>query len=235
LLDHLAIRFRDHHRWSQKAILREIVSSATYRQSAATSTASFAADPRNRLLARGPRVRLSAEAVRDHGLVSSGLLSPALFGPPVFPPMPPGGWTPFESPERWDTPEPGNPQRYRRSIYTYVKRTNPYPGSATFDAPTRDLCTKRRVLSNTPLQALETLNSPAHAEFAEALARRMKEEIPGDIAAKLAAGHRITTSRHPRPERLAELLVLYQKLETSENAFTVLASVLLNLDDALVK
>jgi hypothetical protein len=235
LLDHLALRFRDHHHWSQKAMLREIVSSATYRQSATTTAASFAADPQNRLLARGPRVRLSAEAVRDLGLVSSGLLSPTLLGPPVFPPMPPGGWTPFESPERWDTPEPGDPQRYRRSIYTYVKRTNPYPGFATFDAPTRDLCTKRRVLSNTPLQALETLNSPAHAEFAEALARRMKEEIPGDIATKLAAGHRITTSRQPRPERLAELLALYQKLETKDNAFTVLASVLLNLDDALVK
>jgi hypothetical protein len=234
LLDHLALRFRDHHRWSQKAILREIVSSATYRQSA-VARPHHSVDPHNRLLARGPRVRLSAEAVRDHGLVSSGLLSPTLSGPPVFPPMPPGGWTPFESPERWDTPEPGNPQRYRRSIYTYVKRTNPYPGFATFDAPTRDLCTKRRVLSNTPLQALETLNSPAHAEFAEALARRMQDEIPGDIAAKLAAGHRITTSRQPRPERLAELLALYQKLGNSENAFTVLASVLLNLDEALVK
>jgi hypothetical protein len=235
LLDHLALRFRDHHRWSHKAILREIVASATYRQSAATSAASFAADPQNRLLARGPRVRLSAEAVRDCGLVASGLLAATLYGPPVFPPMPPGGWTPFESPERWDTPDPGNPQRYRRSIYTYIKRTNPYPGFATFDAPTRDLCTKRRVLSNTPLQALETLNSPAHAEFAEALARRIKEEIPGDIAAKLAAGHRITTSRQPSGERLAELVALYQKLETRENAFTVLASVLLNLDDALVK
>lgn len=235
LLDHLALRFRDHHRWSQKAILREIVSSATYRQSAATPAASFAADPRNRLLARGPRVRLSAEAVRDLGLVSSGLLSPTLFGPPVFPPMPPGGWTPFESPERWDTPDPGNPERYRRAIYTYVKRTNPYPGFATFDAPSRDLCTKRRVLSNTPLQALETLNSPAHAEFAAALARRMQDEFPGDIAAKLAAGHRITTSRRPRPERLAELVALYQQLGSNEAAFTVLASVLLNLDDALVK
>jgi hypothetical protein len=232
LLDHLALRFRDHHHWSQKAILREIVSSATYRQSAAGAVAD---DSRNRLLARGPRVRLSAEAVRDLGLVASGLLSLTLYGPPVFPPMPPGGWTPFESPEKWSTPEPGNPQRYRRSIYTYVKRTNPYPGFATFDAPSRDLCTKRRLLSNTPLQALETLNSPAHAEFAEALGRRMKEEFPDDIAAKLAAGHRITTSRLPQPERLAELLALYQKLEKQENVFTVLASVLLNLDDALVK
>ena len=165
-------------------MLREIVSSATYRQSAATSAEAFTADPRNRLLARGPRGRLSAEAVRDLGLVSTGLLSPTLYGPPVFPPMPPGGWTPFESQESWATPEPGNPERYRRSIYTYVKRSNPYPGFSTFDAPPRDLCTKRRVLSNTPLQALETLNSPAHAEFAEALARRMKEEFPGDIAAK---------------------------------------------------
>jgi hypothetical protein len=231
LLDHLALSFRDHHRWSQKEILREIVSSATYRQSAIAR----AADPRNRLLARGPRVRLSAEAVRDHGLVSSGLLSPTLFGPPVFPPMPPGGWTPFESRETWDTPAPGSPDRYRRSLYTYTKRANPYPGFTTFDAPSRDLCTKRRVLSNTPLQALETLNSPAHSEFAEALAKRMKEEIPGDIAAKISTGHRITTSRFPSDDRLAELVSLYQKIENKETAFTVLASVLLNLDDALVK
>jgi hypothetical protein len=251
LLDHLALRLRDHHRWSQKAILREIVSSATYRQSASTTADAYAADSQNRLLARGPRTRLSAEAIRDHGLVSSGLFAPALFGPPVFPPMPPGGWTPFKSGEKWNTPEPGQPDRYRRALYTYTKRSNPYPGFATFDAPPRDLCTKRRVLSNTPLQALEALNSPAHAEFAQGLARRMKNEIQGDFPAKLAAGHRITTSRPPNPERLAELAALYQKLHAQYSAdpslmagmagtpdgaaFTVLASVLLNLDEAVVK
>jgi hypothetical protein len=231
LLDHLALRYRDAHRWSQKAMLREIVTSATYRQSAASQPA----DPQNRLLARGPRVRLSAEAVRDHGLVASGLLAPALQGPPVFPPMPPGGWTPFESAERWDTPAPGKPDRYRRSLYTYIKHTNPYPAFATFDAPTRELCTTRRILSNTPLQALDTLNSPAHIEFAEALGRRMAEEIPGDLATKLATGHRITTSRLPDDKRLAELVTLYQKTEDPKKAFTTLASVLLNLDEALVK
>ena len=251
LLDHLALRFRDHHRWSQKAILREIVSSATYRQSAAVTPDAYAADPQNRLLARGPRVRLSAEAVRDHGLVSSGLFAPALFGPPVFPPMPPGGWTPFKSGEKWSTPEPGQPNRYRRALYTYTKRSNPYPGFATFDAPPRDLCTKRRVLSNTPLQALEALNSPAHSEFAQGLARRMKTEIPGTLAEKIAAAHRITTSRNPNPQRLADLTALYQELEAEYTAnpdlksgmagspdgaaFTVLASVLLNLDEAVVK
>jgi hypothetical protein len=149
LLDHLAIRFRDHHRWSQKAMLREIVSSATCRQSAVAGP-QHAANPHNRLLARGPRVRLSAEAVRDHGLVASGLLAPKLYGPPVFPPMPDGGWTPFESKETWETPPPGHPDRYRRSLYTYIKHTNPYPAFATFDAPTRELCTTRRILSKTP-------------------------------------------------------------------------------------
>jgi hypothetical protein len=234
LLDHLALRYRDGHRWSQKAMLREIVSSATYRQSAATQSG-HAADPHNRLLARGPRVRLSAEAVRDHGLVASGLLAPARHGPPVFPPMPPGGWTPFESAERWDTPAPGQPDRYRRSLYTYIKHTNPYPAFATFDAPTRELCTTRRILSNTPLQALDTLNSPAHIEFAEALGRRMAAEIPGDLATRIATGHRITTSRLPGEKRLAELIALYQKIGSPETAYTVLASVLLNLDEALVK
>jgi hypothetical protein len=251
LLDHLALRFREVHRWSQKSMLREMVSSATYRQSAATTAKRYAADPQNRHLARGPRVRLSAEAVRDHGLVSSGLFAPSLFGPGVFPPMPPGGWTPFESKETWSTPEPGHPERYRRALYTYTKRTNPYPGFATFDAPSRDLCTKRRVLSNTPLQALEALNSPAHTEFAQGLARRMNDDIRGDLAAKLAAGHRITTSRIPTPERLAELTLLYSKFQAdytakpdlkqdgastpADAAMTVLASILLNLDDAVVK
>jgi hypothetical protein len=149
--------------------------------------------------------------------------------------MPAGGWTPFESKERWDTPAPGKPDRYRRSLYTYIKHTNPYPAFATFDAPTRELCTTRRILSNTPLQALDTLNSPAHIEFAEALGRRMAEEIPGDLATKLATGHRITTSRLPDDKRLAELVTLYQKTEDPKKAFTTLASVLLNLDEALVK
>jgi len=235
LLDYLALRYRDTHRWSQKAMLREIVSSATYRQSAAATRPVQAADPHNRLLARGPRVRLSAEAVRDHGLVASGLFAPVMSGPPVFPPMPEGGWTPFESRETWHTPEPGQPDRYRRSLYTYIKHTNPYPAFASFDAPTRELCTTRRILSNTPLQALDTLNSPAHTEFAEALARRMSDEIPGDLRAKIAAAHRIATSRLPSDERLHQLLDLYQKIKGRENAYTTLAAVLLNLDEALVK
>ena len=234
LLDHLALRFRQHHRWSQKAMLREIVSSATYRQSSAAGPAA-AADPHNRLLARGPRIRLSAEAIRDHGLAASGLLAPTLFGPPVFPPMPEGGWTPFESRETWDSPPPGDPARYRRALYTYTKRSNPYPGFTQFDAPTRDLCTQRRILSNTPLQALETLNSPAHAEFAAALARRMRDAHPADPAAMITLGHRLTTSRPPSPERLARLLELHQSIEPPDKALTTVATVLLNLDDALVK
>lgn len=235
LLDHLALRYRETHQWSQKAMLREIVSSATYRQSAAANRPVHAVDPHNRLFARGPRVRLSAEAVRDHGLVASGLFTATLFGPPVFPPMPDGGWTPFESRETWTTPEPGQADRYRRSLYTYTKHTNPYPAFAAFDAPSRELCTTRRILSNTPLQALDTLNSPAHAEFAEALARRIAKEIPGDLATKLATAHRIATSRLPDEDRLASLLKLHRELGDQENALSTIASVLLNLDDALVK
>jgi len=251
LLDWLAIRFRGELAWSNKAMLREIVSSSAYRQSSAAAPETREADPQNRLVSRGPRNRLSAEAIRDHGLVVSGLFAPDLSGPPVFPPMPPGGWTPFKSGEKWATPEVGGADRYRRSIYTYTKRSNPYPSFATFDAPPRDLCTKRRVLSNTPLQSLETLNGPAFAEFSQALARRMKNEFPGELADKIASGHRVATSRTPDPERLARLVELFQQLEeqyTAEPdlkqgmagspdgaAFTILASVLLNLDEALTK
>jgi hypothetical protein len=251
LLDHLALRFRDHHRWSHKGILREIVSSATYRQSAAAPQDAHANDPQNRQLGRGSRFRLTAEAIRDHGLVSSALFSPQLLGPPVFPPMPPGGWTPFKSGEKWNTPAIGQPDRYRRALYTYTKRSNPYPGFASFDAPPRDLCTKRRISSNTPLQALETLNSPAHVEFAQGLARRMKFETPGSLADKITAGYRITTSRKPDSERIQQLVSLFQEIEAryaaepaslqgiagtpDGGAFTVLASVLLNLDEALTK
>lgn len=170
LLDHLALRLSKHHGWSLKMLLREIALSSTYAQSSRAAPELAARDPHNVLLARGPRQRLTAEMVRDHALSVSGLLSRKMFGPPVYPPQPEGVWNSVYSGAAWKTSQ--GEDRYRRALYTYSKRTSGYPGFLTFDAPSRDLCTARRLPTNTPLQALVTLNDPAFIEMAAALAQR---------------------------------------------------------------
>ncbi|MEC5128142.1 PSD1 and planctomycete cytochrome C domain-containing protein [Verrucomicrobiales bacterium BCK34] len=251
LLDYLALRFQNDYAWSMKSIIREIVSSATYQQSAKTTPDALERDSANRLLSRGPRTRLSAEVIRDQALALSGLITDEVGGEPVHPPIPAGVWKPFSSGDKWTTPKSGDKNRYRRAIYTYAKRSIPYPAFATFDAPSREFCTPRRLTSNTPLQALTMLNDEAFAEAAAGLARRMKYDTEGDVTAKLANGYRITTSRDPSPEKLQELVSLYTNLEaqyasqpdlkkglagTSDGAaFTVVAQILLNLDEVLSK
>ena len=131
----------------------------------------LAKDARNRLLARGPRTRLTAEMVRDQALSAAGVLSPRVGGPPVMPPQPEGVWQVVYNGSKWETP-PGD-DRYRRALYTYWRRTSPYPSFMTFDASSREVCTARRVVTNTPLQALVTLNDPVYFEAARALAKRM--------------------------------------------------------------
>ena len=250
LLDTLAVRFATDMKWSVKSLLRELVTSATYRQDGTTRPQLEERDPSNRLLARGPRQRLSAEMTRDHSLFVAGLLSPQVGGPPAFPPIPKGVWIPF-SPDPWMTPEPGTPERYRRSIYTYVKRSVPYPLFSNFDAPSREVCSKRRLVSNTPLQALAILNDPAFQEAATALARRMELSTPGDPDAALAFGYRASTSRTITPERLEELRGLYQRVSKEyaadpsilksmgqtpeQGAMVIAASVILNLDESLTR
>ena len=135
-----------------KALLRELVTSATYRQSAATTPALTAKDPRNRLLAHGPQQRLTAEMVRDQALVASGLLSTDMGGPPVMPPQPAGIWNSVYNDSKWT--DATGPDRYRRAIYTFVKRTSGYPSFLMFDASDRDTSLPRRIATNTPLQAL---------------------------------------------------------------------------------
>jgi len=238
-------------KWSVKALLRELVTSAAYRQDGTIPLALAERDADNRLLARGPRQRLSAEMSRDHSLSVAGLIAHRDGGAPVHPPLPPGVWRPFDADDKWTTPPAGQPDRYRRSVHVYWKRSIPFPTLSTFDAPTRELCSKRRILSNTPLQALAVLNDPAFHECAQGLARRMKYDSTGDLDARLALGYRIATSRVATPERLAELRDLFQKLEkdyaadpasmkgmagTPDGAaFTVVAWVLLNLDEALIR
>src|SRR5207244_313957 len=149
--------------WDTKAILRLIVTSATYRQSSRVTPELVARDARNRLLARGPRFRLEAEMVRDQALAFSGLLSRKMYGPSVYPPQPPGLWqAAFNGQRTWATSQ--GEDRYRRGLYTFWRRTVPYPSMATFDAPSREICSVRRIRTNTPLQSFVTLNGPVSAE-----------------------------------------------------------------------
>lgn len=246
LLDHLALRLTRHHGWSLKALLRDIALSATYAQTGRATPGLVARDPKNQLLARGPRQRLAAEMVRDHALAVSGVLSKKMHGPPVYPPQPEGVWNTVYSGAQWKTSE--GEDRYRRAIYTYVRRTSGYPGLLTFDAPARDLCTARRMPTNTPLQALVTLNDPAFIELAGALAARMSRD-GGSIAEQIARGCRLITLDEPPALLVASLSKLHDdaladyraRPETAAKlaatpeaaALTLVANTLLNTDLAL--
>ncbi|TWT97017.1 Planctomycete cytochrome C [Botrimarina colliarenosi] len=238
LLDDLAARFRGEMGWSLKRLLRELVLSATYRQDARVSADLVKRDPTNRLLARGPRGRLRAEMVRDQALVVSGKLNPRLGGPPVMPFQPEGVWKTVYNNQKWETAE--GAARFRRALYTYWKRTAAYPSMMAFDAPSRDQCTALRPTTNTPLQALVTLNDPAFVELAEALADRMlarTEETPRD---RIAWAAKEATGR-PLPEAgIDELVALNEEMIADKSidegfAMTVVANVILNLDAALTK
>ena len=234
LLDDLAVRFATDYAWSNKRLLREIVLSSTYRQSAATRPGAVAADPDNRLLARGPRQRLTAEALRDQALHAAGLLTERLHGPPVMPPIPDGVWKAFDK-QQWTTPAVGHPDRTRRSLYTYVKRSIPHPLMASFDAPSREFCAARRPDSNTPVQALMTLNDATFSEAAAALAERMNAagESPRDRAWR---GFLLVCDREPTAGELDALAALYKEVAALPDGpppGEIVAGVLLNLDEAL--
>ena len=250
LLDWLALRFERDFHWDIKAILREIVTSATYRQSPHATPDLLARDPRNRLLARGPRNRLTAEMVRDQALAVSGLLTPTLHGPPVMPPQPAGVWASVYSSAKWV--DATGPDRYRRGIYTYLKRTSGYPTFITFDAPSREFCTVRRVPTNTPLQSLVTLNDPVYAEAATALARRGAHEGGAVAADQIRRAFRLAAARLPTEAELKTLLRLHADATTlyvddapllkatgvadaPQAALVAVASAILNLDAVLTK
>ena len=172
LLDYLAVEFMETDHWSVKKLLKKIVMSATYRQQSSASPEVIAKDPYNKLLARGPRVRLSAEAVHDQALAVSGLLSAKMYGPSVMPVQPAGIWqSPYDG-ETWK--QSTGEDAHRRALYTYWKRTAPYPSMVTFDSPSREFCQLRRLRTNTPLQALVTLNDPVYVEAAQNLADYMQ-------------------------------------------------------------
>lgn len=236
LLDDLAVRFRTDMGWSVKRLIREIALSRTYAQTSTAGAAQYQQDPDNRWLSRGPRHRLASEIVRDQALAFAGLLSEKRFGPPVHPPIPDGVWKPFKASDHWTLAKKNSGDRYRRSIYTYTKRSIPYPMFAAFDSPSREFCAPRRLRSNTPTQALTMLNDVTFSECAEGLARRMRQADP-QVREQIRHGFLIVTSREPRSGEWDDLLALYEATDDGDgqSGLTAVATVLLNLDEVVMK
>jgi hypothetical protein len=244
--------------WSMKKIIRLIVTSSTYRQSSVATPALLEKDPSNRLLARGPRFRMEAEMIRDVTLAASQLLSRKIGGPSVFPLQPEGIWKSPYSSEKWIVSK--GDDRFRRSLYTFVRRSAPHPAMMTFDATSREYCTVRRVRTNTPLQALTMLNDEAAMEAARSLAKQMLKGGE-DIKSRLIFGFRSCIARIPSEGEVERLTALYRQqlsyfdkypaeagklvknnLETRDKpgaaelaAWSMVANVLLNLDETLTK
>ncbi|MDZ4687303.1 MAG: DUF1553 domain-containing protein [Planctomycetaceae bacterium] len=259
LLDWLATEFL-RSGWDRKALDRLIVSSAVYRQSSAASPELWERDPDNRWLARGPRFRLPAEVLRDQALAASGLLVERLGGPSVKPYQPPGLWESVTYGAEHSYVQDHGPQLYRRGLYTYWKRQVPHPALLTFDAPTREACVAQRSRTNTPMQALVLMNDVTFVEAARALATQMLAAAPGDDAACITQGFLRTVGRQPTLKEQRQIAVLWERrrrefrsdpqsavdwLSIGEMprdhrfeaadlaAWTVVASLLLNLDETM--
>jgi hypothetical protein len=257
LLDWLACEFMDSG-WSIKHIHRLIVNSATYRQSSKVTPELYAKDQYNRLLARGPRFRVEGEIVRDIALAASGLLNPKIGGKAIMPPapafvfQPPASYAPFP----W-IDETG-PDKYRRAVYTWRRRSTPYPALQVFDVPNADFSCVRRSRSNTPLQALTTLNETLFVESAQALARRVIQEGGKSDPDRITYAFQLCAARKPSPGEQQELLSFLNKQRTrfaegwlepkklaeeippgstptQVAAWTAVSRVLLNLDETITK
>ncbi|MHC4880835.1 MAG: DUF1553 domain-containing protein, partial [Planctomycetota bacterium] len=207
LLDWLAVELVDSG-WNMKRFLKTLVTSAAYRQSSRVNDELLERDPQNRLLARGPRFRISAEMVRDQALAVSGLLSSKMYGAPVRPPQPSMGLSAaFGSGIDWKTS--AGEDRYRRGLYTTWRRSNPYPSMAAFDAPNREVCALKRDRTNSPLQALVTLNDPVYVEAAQSLARQTAQ-IDGSTADRVVYAFRRVLTRPPNDVERDRLVALYE-------------------------
>lgn len=219
LLDWLALEFINSG-WDLKQLLKTIVMSATYQQSSKKTEVLLEKDPENIWLARGPSYRLSAEMIRDNALSASGLLVKQIGGQSVRPYQPKGLWIDKGnfSYKLLRYKETRGDSLYRRSLYTFVKRTSPHPAMTVFDAPNRDVCTVKRERTNTPLQALVLLNDPQFVEAARVLAQRIQKEAPNELETQLVQAFRLITSRQPRSEELAIFEKMYiQQLSRFQN------------------
>lgn len=252
LLDWLALRFMNEHQWSMKALIKEIVMSATYRQDSRITEEHLAIDPSNRWLARGPRIRLSAEQVRDQALAVSGLLSEKMYGKSVMPYQPEGVWMTVYNGGKWIQSK--GEDSYRRAVYTYIKRTSTYPAFMMFDASSREVCISRRVRTNTPLQALVTLNDSSFVVASRHFAKRMMAE-GAKPEEQIRAGYKMLLIRDMPESKVAIFRRLYDDalkhysedgedtrlLTAAEDAtpqfaaMTVVANAMMNLDEVIMK
>jgi hypothetical protein len=263
VLDWLAVDFMDHE-WRHKHLIKMILTSATYQQSSVATPELLERDPYNRLLTRGPRYRVDAETVRDLALTVSGLLHSKVGGPSIFPPVPESVLEyNFFKPTYWDPPT--GPERYRRSLYVFRKRSMPDPVLSAFDAPNGDFSCARRPRSNTPLAALTSLNETTFVEAAQALAQRLLREGGKTDSERIDFAYRLCTSRAARPEEIRAIEGMLNveldrlrkgELKANEIAFssltnpselpadatpnqiaawTLVSRVMLNLDETLTK
>src|SRR5262245_62431110 len=254
--------------WDVKALLRKLVTSAAYRQSSAVTAELVERDPENRLLARGPRRRLQAEFIRDQALAVSGLLDPRIGGASVSPYQPPGLWEELASREdgaNWTAQvyrQSHGPDLYRRTMYTFWKRTAPPPSLMTLDAPDRETCTVRRSRTNTPLQALVLMNDPTYVEASRKLAERILAEGDTTTEERITFAFRTVLARSPKAAEMAVLKRIFTEQRTVYEkdraaalkllgvgeaprddkrdaaelaAWAMVASVLLNLDETLTR
>jgi mono/diheme cytochrome c family protein len=259
LLDWMAVELREKG-WKLKAFQKLLVTSATYRQSSKLTPALREKDPLNKLYARAARHRMDAETLRDNALAISGLLSTKMGGPGVYPPMPA---TEARSNNKVSNawPVSTGEDRYRRGLYTFVRRTAPYAMFTTFDGPSREFCAVKRPRTNTPLQALVGLNDPASIEFAQGFAQRLMKEGGPDAVSKIRYAVKLCTAREATPKQLEILEAAYKKefehfttdlpaaaktlkgpiaVPKNQNAaeaaaWTVLANVLLNMDETITR
>lgn len=264
LLDWLATEFVQSH-WDVKAMQRLIVTSATYRQASKVTPEMLEKDPENRLLARGPRFRLPAEMVRDNALALSGLINEKIGGPSVSPYQPKGLWEEMAFGGDFSAQtymQSHGPDLYRRSMYTFWKRSVPYPSLNTFDAPDREKCTARRGITNTPLQALVLMNDPTYVEAAREFAERDLREAGPSATDRIRYAFRLAMDRDPSPKETAIFEGLYKKeivhydtdraaaeklvsigemkrnpkLDPAElAAWTLVTSTILNMDETMTK
>jgi hypothetical protein len=255
LLDYLSYQLVNEYNWSLKKLLKEIMLSATYRQSSVLTPDAAKNDLANEYFTRGPRVRLSAEQIRDQALAITGTFNPKMYGPPVMPWQPKGIWaSPYDG-EKWVNS--ADNEQYRRAVYTYWKRTSAYPSMLSFDGVGREVCSSRRIRTNTPLQALVTLNDSAYVDISNKFAEKVLLSSNKSPQKLIAEMYFKATEKVISPNKLAILVDLYEKSYKQMKAkpvemekickgfkikdkllfssMTIVANAILNLDEVLTK